>query len=253
MNFLGKSGVSRVWSLMKTYVASVKTSLEESINAVAGDKQDMLVSGTNIKTLNGNSLLGSGDITIDLTLYKLVDELPTENIDTNKIYLVQSETEGESNVYTEYIYANSAWEKMGEYKSDVDLSPYAKTADVETSLALKADKSDTYTKTEVDTKITASGTFVKDDYYTKTDIDTALGGKVDTVEGKGLSTNDYDDTEKAAVAANTAARHTHGNKTVLDATTASYTTEEQTKLTGIAANATADGELSESDIDEVCV
>jgi hypothetical protein len=27
-------------------------------------KQDTLVSGTNIKTVNGNSLLGSGDLTI---------------------------------------------------------------------------------------------------------------------------------------------------------------------------------------------
>lgn len=39
------------------------------------------------------------------------------------------------------------------------------------------------------------------------------------------------------VAANTAARHSHSNKTVLDNTTASYTTGEQTKLSGIAAGA----------------
>lgn len=38
-------------------------------------------------------------------------------------------------------------------------------------------------------------------------------------EGKGLSTNDYDDTEKEAVAANTAARHSHSNKAVLDGIT----------------------------------
>lgn len=37
--------------------------------------------------------------------------------------------------------------------------------------------------------------------------------------GKGLSTNDYDDTEKEAVAANTAARHSHSNKAVLDGIT----------------------------------
>lgn len=34
-------------------------------DTLLGDKQDTLVSGTNIKTINGNSLLGSGDITID--------------------------------------------------------------------------------------------------------------------------------------------------------------------------------------------
>jgi len=38
-------------------------------------------------------------------------------------------------------------------------------------------------------------------------------------------------------ALNTAARHTHANKAVLDATTASYTTAEQTKLSGVAVNA----------------
>lgn len=39
------------------------------------------------------------------------------------------------------------------------------------------------------------------------------------------------------VAANTAARHTHANKAVLDATTASFTTADETKLDGIAAGA----------------
>jgi uncharacterized Zn ribbon protein len=41
------------------------------------------------------------------------------------------------------------------------------------------------------------------------------------------------------VAAATAARHTHANKSVLDNVTAAYTTTEQTKLAGIAPNATA--------------
>lgn len=39
------------------------------------------------------------------------------------------------------------------------------------------------------------------------------------------------------VSANTNARHTHSNKTVLDNTTASYTTVEQTKLSGIESGA----------------
>ena len=37
------------------------------------------------------------------------------------------------------------------------------------------------------------------------DVATALAGKVDKVEGKGLSTNDYDNTEKGKVADNTSA------------------------------------------------
>ena len=44
----------------------------------------------------------------------------------------------------------------------------------------------------------------------------ALSNKVDKVNGKGLSTNDYDATEKGKVASNTSARHTHSNKALLD-------------------------------------
>lgn len=48
------------------------------------------------------------------------------------------------------------------------------------------------------------------------DLADLLGGKVDKVEGKGLSTNDFTDAYKNNVDANTQARHTHSNKPVLD-------------------------------------
>ena len=51
-------------------------------------------------------------------------------------------------------------------------------------------------------------------------IKSALASKVDKVEGKGLSTNDYTNQDKADGAANTAARHTHGNQSVLEGITA---------------------------------
>jgi len=65
------------------------------------------------------------------------------------------------------------------------------------------------------------------------DYETELANKVDKVQGKDLSTNDYDNTEKGKVQANTEARHTHSNKSVLDGTTASYTTEKDQKLDGL--------------------
>lgn len=37
--------------------------VEEHLDSI-GNKQDKLVSGTNIKTINGKSIVGSGDITI---------------------------------------------------------------------------------------------------------------------------------------------------------------------------------------------
>ena len=51
------------------------------------------------------------------------------------------------------------------------------------------------------------------------DVRDLLAGKVDKVYGKGLSTNDFTDAYKNAVDANTAARHTHSNKSVLDGIT----------------------------------
>lgn len=73
---------------------------------------------------------------IDLTnpntdLFEVVTELPTENISTSKLYCVLSSTAGEENKYTEYAYIKQsdgqyAWEKMGEFKAEPNLSGYAK-------------------------------------------------------------------------------------------------------------------------------
>ena len=77
---------------------------------------------------------------IDLTLYRVVDALPElADAELNKIYLVPSAKAGEKNVYTEYACVESgeqkarSWEKLGEYKSDVDLAPYVKFTDLATA------------------------------------------------------------------------------------------------------------------------
>lgn len=53
----------QVWDYSQTDSQN-KPRTQEAINAEALGKQDRLVSGTNIKTINNNSLLGSGNITI---------------------------------------------------------------------------------------------------------------------------------------------------------------------------------------------
>lgn len=81
-----------------------------------------------------------------------------------------------------------------------------------------------------------------------------LDKKVDKVSGKGLSTNDFTNTYKSNVDANTSARHTHSNKETLDATTAPFTTELKSKLDGIASGAnkvTVDSALSSSSTNPV--
>ena len=45
--------------------ADAATSRIESVETAMGNKQDILVSGTNIKTINGNSILGEGNLVIE--------------------------------------------------------------------------------------------------------------------------------------------------------------------------------------------
>lgn len=120
MNFLDTSGVTTLWGKVKNHV---KTSIDSQ----------------QFKTVNGVPIKGVGDIQIDLTLYKVVSSLPTSDIDTTKIYLVKdSSTDG--NLYSEYMYVDGNWEKLGDFRSSVDLAPYAKTNYVNTQLATKVDK-----------------------------------------------------------------------------------------------------------------
>ena len=95
---------------------------------------------------------------------EVVDELPATG-EAGTIYLVK---DAGKDTYTEYVYANGAWEKLG---SEVDLSDYAKTADVEDALALKANADAVYTKDEVDAAVAPLA--VKDE------VDNALDLKAD--------------------------------------------------------------------------
>lgn len=56
---MGSGGGPATWGSI-TGTLSSQTDLQTALNA----KQDTLVSGTNIKTINGSSVLGSGDLTI---------------------------------------------------------------------------------------------------------------------------------------------------------------------------------------------
>ena len=68
---------------------------------------------------------------IDTNILIIANDLPTSDIKENKIYLVPSQTSGESNVYTEYVYINSAWEILGSYSSSVDTSNFVLKQELE--------------------------------------------------------------------------------------------------------------------------
>nr|DAO46386.1 MAG TPA: hypothetical protein [Caudoviricetes sp.] len=124
-----------------------------------GTSSQVLIADGSIKTINAvNGICGldaNGRIplaqlgNLDTSLFKLVTSLPSSG-ESNKIYIVKDGSDA-NDVYQEYYYTNGAWEKIGTHAVKVDLTPYAKT----------------------------------------TDVNTALSGKVDKVSGKGLSTNDF--------------------------------------------------------------
>lgn len=54
--------------------------------------------------------------------YIVVQQLPTENIDTSAIYLVPTSSTTQEDHYDEYIYVNNRWEKIG--NKSIDLTNY---------------------------------------------------------------------------------------------------------------------------------
>lgn len=73
---------------------------------------------------------------IDTTLFQIVSALPTSGINKNRIYILATENRDPNgkNIYAEYVYTGDTsatydetkWEKLGEYTTTVDLSPYMK-------------------------------------------------------------------------------------------------------------------------------
>ena len=138
----------------------------------------------------------------------VVTELPAKG-NPNTIYMVPNESSRANDVYDEYIWMvttkKTGWEFLGNKHVEVDLTGY-------------------YNKAQVDKAI-------KDSEARST---AAIALKVDKVDGKQLSTNDYTTAEKQEVAkiANKVDK-VEGKQL----STEDYTTAEKTKLQGVAANA----------------
>lgn len=171
-----------------------KTSLQASA-ALKGPAGDVpLAYADNIATSDGRSVeeavkandTAIADIKANLGPnidYQIVDALPSEGT-KGTIYLI-SNTEGKGdNIYDEYLYVNSSFEKIGSTDIDIDkystteeigvkLADYAKSADVDTKL-------NAYAKTaDIDTKLA--------DYAKTADTNTKLSKKQDTLTaGEGI-------------------------------------------------------------------
>lgn len=128
-------------------ITGIKTKLSTGANkpngAIVLDANGHIPStaDTAFRKINGKSILkadgDTSDITIDLSLFIVPanNTLPTTDINPNKIYLIKNTGVDAStqNVYTEYMYINNTWEKLGEYKATVDLSDYLKKTEAETT------------------------------------------------------------------------------------------------------------------------
>jgi len=135
-----------------------------------------------------------------------------------------------------------------------NLQSYATQSALTTGLATKANSIHTHAIADVSdlqTQLSGKQATLVSGTSIKTINGTSLLGSGDIAiaggEGVGVHTHaaadvtDFDTevSNNTDVAANTAARHTHSNQATLDATTASFTTAKDTKLTGIATGATA--------------
>ena len=115
---------------------------------------------------------------LDLELYVIVTDgkLPSTGINKNKIYLVPAGVTGNQNKYAEYVYTGDTsatynennWEKLGEMQTSIT----------------------------VDKAVTAGS----NNPVSGGAVSTALGKKVEKVDGKQLSTNDYTTAEKTKLA-----------------------------------------------------
>ena len=160
--------------------------------------------------------------------FVIVNELPTEDIQTDTIYLVPSDDPTTQDLYLEYMYINNAWELLGQKQIVVDLTDYVKFSDyagVSKSGTIKI--FDTY-----GTNITTGGRLyaVSKDYATYTSGDSLMfiskGTLENVITGKGLITNtDYAGSGVSGVIVASGSYGVQVNQTngVMTATTKSYT------------------------------
>lgn len=113
------SSVSATTTAHTTAITSIQTSLQ---NVYTKSETDAAIT--------------SAVSEIDTEIFVITNALPTTDINPNKVYIVPSTGDtGATNIYTEYVYVNNAWEKIGEFKADTDLSGYYTSAQVDSLLA----------------------------------------------------------------------------------------------------------------------
>ena len=105
-------------SQLRNYIT--KDAIEDAIKG----KQNKLTPGEGI-SIDENNVIST---TLDTDVFVVVSELPTVDINPNKIYITE-ETAGGQTKYLSYKWNGTEWVSMGEKLPTIDLSTYLKTSD----------------------------------------------------------------------------------------------------------------------------
>ena len=142
----------------------------DDISTKVADISTKIIKKGSLGTINGKSIENGNNITIDLTLFKVVDSLPVSDIDVNKIYLLPNPAGADNNTYIEYMYINGRWEVVGEYKAKLSLDGYYTKEQTDEKFLTKTEAGNLadYVKNgELDTKVGEAG-YVKAEALTTT-------------------------------------------------------------------------------------
>lgn len=148
----------------------------DDISTKVSDISTKIIKKGSLGTINGQSIENGNNVTIDLTLFKVVDQLPTTDIDVNKIYLLPNPAGQDGNTYIEYMYINGKWEVVGEYKSEMSLDNYYTKEDADKKFLTKTEAGNLadYVKSgELDTKVGEAG------YVKIAQVNAAIGTQID--------------------------------------------------------------------------
>lgn len=151
--------VASIINSYSTRIQNVENKLGSGANKANGpivldaDGRIPSTAKTAFRKINGKSILktneDTSDITIDLSLFVIPanNTLPATG-DPNKIYLIQQvppagtfPESNKGNIYIEYLYVNNAWEKIGEYKAEIDHTAYLKKIDAQKLYVQRSDGS----------------------------------------------------------------------------------------------------------------
>lgn len=205
MKFITADNLKRFGTNVKNLVTDTKSGLETKIStaqstantakqaaATAQGAATDAKNNPNVKTINGKSIIGSGNLTlsdigIDGNIVEIVTDLPDlATAKSNKMYPVPVKNSSEANnTYAEYVKINKegkdSWEKLGEWKAEIT---------VDSTLS---DSTNPIQNKAVNTAVNSLKTRLST-------AETNIGNKVDMVTGKQLSTNDYTTEEKDKLA-----------------------------------------------------